>query len=262
MRILAIGDVFGRPGLKALRRFLPDTIDALAPGVTIVNVENLHDGRGVDPAGARDVFDLGADALTTGNHVWGRREHEEVLDGDERILRPINYPPPCPGRGISIVTSRDGIRVAVINVIGRIFMQPVDCPFRTLDAALEETAGKADVVAVDVHAEATSEKAAVAHHLDGRVAAVFGTHTHVQTADARVLPSGTGFITDLGMTGPYASIIGKEPGGVLQRFLTGRPSHAATATGEIGMRGALFEVDEASGRCTSVARVAEGEGGR
>ncbi len=262
MRVLAIGDVFGAPGRKAVTRWLPGLIDETGAGFTIVNVENLHDGSGVDAAGIRDVLDAGADMLTSGNHVWSHRTSENLLDSQANLLRPANYPAPCPGQGVAIGVAREGVRVAVINIIGRVFMQPVDDPFRIADEILDELEGEADVIMVDVHAEATSEKLALATHLDGRVTGVFGTHTHVQTADARVLPGGTGFITDLGMTGPYDSIIGKRKERIVERFRTARPVRAETASGGVGLRGALFEIDLDSYRCREVTRIALGEGGR
>lgn len=262
MRLLAIGDVFGAPGRKAVMRWLPGLIDETGASFTIVNVENLHDGSGIEAAGIRDVLGAGADALTSGNHVWAKNNAAKILESEPRLIRPANYPNPCPGRGVTLGTSREGVRVAVVNIIGRVFMQPVDDPFRVADEILADLRGQADVVAVDVHAEATSEKLALAHHMDGRVGAVFGTHTHVQTADARVLPRGTGYITDLGMTGPYDSIIGKDTEKILERFLSARPVRAETATGGLGLRGALFEFDPTSFRCSQVTRIARGDGGR
>jgi hypothetical protein len=262
MKLLAVGDVFGNTGRRAVQQWLPRLREEFDAEIVVVNVENIHSGRGVDASGVRDVLAAGADVLTSGNHVWARKGHEALLDREPLLLRPANYPEPCPGRGLLVLPSPSGARVAVINLIGRIFMSPVDDPFRVADRLLEQIAGKADVVAVDMHAEATSEKLALASYLDGRVAAVFGTHTHVQTADARVLPGGTGFITDLGMTGPYGSIIGMTREAALQRFLTGRPHPSLVAEGEAGLRGALFDVDEANGRCRSVTRVVRGAGGQ
>ncbi len=262
MRILAIGDVVGRPGRRAIVRWLPGLREEHAPDLVVVNGENLRAGRGIDAPGLDDLFASGADVVTTGNHVWAHRSAERLLEEYPRVLRPANLPPPCPGRGAVVVATGVGVRVAVINLLGRVFMAPGDCPFRAADRLLERLDGRADVAVVDIHAEATSEKKALALHLDGRVAAVFGTHTHVPTADAQVLPGGTGFITDLGMTGPHRSVIGLDPEVALRRFLTARPAPQAVAEGGLGLHGALFEVDEGTGRCTGVARVARGEGGR
>jgi hypothetical protein len=259
--VLAVGDVFGKPGLTAVERWLPGLRQRSGAGHVVVNVENLHEGRGADPPGVRAVLDAGADVLTSGNHIWGHKSAASLLEKEERLLRPANYPEPCPGRGVRVDVSPEGVRIATVNLLGRVFLSPVDSPFDVADALLEETAPRADVVVVDVHAEATSEKMALAHHLDGRVAAVFGTHTHVQTADARILPGGTAFLTDLGMTGPYDSVIGKEVAPIVRRFVSGRPVSARTASGGVGLRGALFTIDEASGRATGVERVALGEGG-
>ncbi len=262
MRLLAIGDVFGNAGRRAVKEWLPRLRAEHEPGFVVVNVENLHNGKGVDAAGVREVLDAGADCMTSGNHVWAHRGYEKLLDSEDRLLRPLNYPDPCPGRGFGVGVSPEGVRVAVINLIGRVFMPPVDDPFRRVDEALLDLRGEADAIVVDVHAEATSEKLALGMHLDGRVSAVFGTHTHIQTADARVLPKGTGFITDLGMTGPYDSIIGLDATAVLARFRTARPAMANPSESGAGLRGALFDIDEGTGRCRAVTRIARGAGGQ
>ncbi len=262
MRVLAVGDVVGRPGRRAITRWLPGLLDELAPDLVVVNGENLRAGRGIDAPGLADLFDSGADVVTTGNHVWAHRSAGHLLEESPRVLRPANLPSPCPGRGWVVVPTEAGVRVAVVNLLGRIFMAPCDCPFQAADRVLERLRGEADVVVVDFHAEATSEKKALALHLDGRVAAVFGTHTHVPTADAQVLAGGTGFLTDLGMTGPHRSVIGLDPEVALARFRTARPVPQAVAEGGLGLHGALFEIDEGSGRCTAVTRISRGEGGR
>lgn len=261
MNLLAIGDIFGDPGRRALARWLPELREECAAGLVVVNVENARAGRGVDESSVRAAFDAGADCLTSGNHVWAGKHHARLLESEPRLLRPANYPDPCPGQGVTVVRSVEGHRVAVMNLIGRIFMAPVDDPFRVADEILEELRDEADVIVVDVHAEASSEKLALASHLDGRVSAVFGTHTHVQTADARVLPGGTGYITDLGMTGPYDSIIGLDREVALERFRTGRPVPSKPADQGPGLRGALFDIDDRDGRCREVTRVARGAGG-
>lgn len=261
MNLLAIGDVFGEAGRRAVVQWLPRLREEHDAAFVIVNVENIKAGRGVDAAGARAVLEAGADCLTSGNHVWAQKGHDQLLEREPRLLRPFNYPEPCPGRGLLVAPSAAGPRIAVVNLQGRVFMPPIDDPFRAADRALERLAGQADAILVDMHAEASSEKLALATYLDGRVAAVFGTHTHVQTADARVLPGGTGFITDLGMTGPYGGVIGMQREAALRRFLTARPGHADPSDGEPGLRGALFEIDEGSGRTTAVRRIARGAGG-
>ncbi len=261
MKVLAIGDVFGTPGRRAVTEWLPRLRAEYGIGFAIVNVENLHNGKGVDASGAREILDAGADCLTSGNHVWASKHADKLLAGEPRLLRPANYPDPCPGHGTYVGIAKDGARVAVLNLIGRVFLPPADDPFRAADDALAELRGQADVIFVDMHAEATSEKLALAHYLDGRVSGLWGTHTHVQTADARVLPRGTGYITDLGMTGPYDSVIGLEADGVVRRFLAARPMQVAAAEGGVALRGALFDVDETTGRCRSVVRVGRGAGG-
>lgn len=262
MRVLAIGDVFAKAGLEALERWLPGLREQHEPSYTIVNVENLHQGHGVEKRALERVFELGADCATSGNHVWAHKGAEKLLEVEHRLLRPANYPEPCPGRGVAVGVTPEGARLGIVNLIGRVFMGPVDDPFAVADEILVELRDEAEVIVVDFHAEATSEKLAMASHLDGRVAAVWGTHTHVQTADARVLPSGTAFISDLGMTGPYDSIIGKERAPILERFKSGRPVRAQAASGGLGLRGALFTIDEASGRASAVERISLGEGGR
>lgn len=261
MNLLAIGDVFGDAGKRAVAQWLPRLREEYDVSFTVVNVENVKRGKGVDAAGVRAVLDAGADCLTSGNHVWAHKGHEELLAREPRLLRPANYPDPCPGRGIFVGPSSAGPRVGVVNLQGRVFMAPVDDPFRAADRALDSLRARADVIVIDMHAEATSEKLALASYVDGRAAAVFGTHTHVQTADARVLPSGTGFITDLGMTGPYGGIIGMQRDPALRRFLTARPAAAEPSDSEPALRGALFEIDEGSGRCVAVRRIGRGGGG-
>lgn len=261
MKLLAVGDVFGDVGRKLIQTHLADLRDDLGASYVVVNVENMHAGRGIDAAGARAVLESGADCLTSGNHVWAHKDHTKLLEREPRLLRPANYPDPCPGHGVQIGVSSEGIRIATINLIGRLFLTPVDDPFRTADEILAQLQRQCDLAVVDFHAEATSEKQALAHHLDGRVAAFWGTHTHVQTADARVLPRGTGYITDLGMTGPYDSIIGMEVEAALPRFLTARHSRSLPANSNPGLRGALFDIDESQGLCRAVTRVAIGGGG-
>jgi len=261
MKLLAIGDIFGTAGRKAAVTWIPRLRREFGASFVVANVENLHAGRGADAAEVRELLASGADCLTSGNHIWSQRGHEKLLEAEGRLLRPANYPDPCPGRGVAIGITPEGARVAVINLIGRLFLGPVDDPFRVADRLLAGLHGEAEVVVIDFHAEATTEKHALASYVDGRVSAVFGTHTHVQTADARVLARGTGYITDLGMTGPYDSIIGMDRDVALARFLTSRPSPGTPADGAPGLRGALFDIDEASGRCRSVERVARGGAG-
>ncbi len=254
MRFLFVGDVVGRPGRRAVRETLPGLIDQHGIDFTIVNAENAAGGFGLTPETVRELFDLGADVLTGGNHSFDKREGLDVLEDNERVLRPHNYPADNPGAGVTIVP-RDGVRIAVLNLQGRVFMPLTDCPFQTADRLLESLRDEADVVVVDLHAEATSEKMAMAWHLDGRAAALVGTHTHVQTADEQVFPQGLAYISDLGMCGPHRSIIGVKTEQSLSRFLTGRSRRFETARGDVRFHGVLVEIDEESGRATAIERI-------
>ncbi len=255
MRILFVGDVVGQTGRRALRWGLRLLEAKHHPDLVVANGENSAGGNGLTPATVGEMFDAGCDVITTGNHVWDRGEIVPLLENEPRVLRPANYPPSTPGAGVCLVPARDGSQVAVVNLMGRVFMASVDDPFRTVDAILEEIAGRAQGVIVDFHAEATSEKAAFAHYVDGRVSAVVGTHTHVPTADERILGGGTAFITDVGMTGPYDSIIGVEKSAVIERFLTGRPNRFVAAEGDARMASVLIDVSPADGKATSVRRI-------
>ncbi len=229
MRILFVGDVFGRPGRQALLRRLPGLVAEAGVDLAIVNAENAASGAGITSKIARELLGGGVDILTTGNHVWRQREVYEFLTTEERIVRPANYPSGSPGRGMTVVTTRGGEPVAVINLLGALFMDAGIGPFRIVDRLVDEARARADTVVVDLHAEATSEKVAMGHYLDGRVTALIGTHTHVQTADERVLPGGTAYITDVGMTGPLESVIGVRTDVILRRFLTEMPQQFVVA---------------------------------
>ena len=241
MRILMIGDVVGSPGRTILARELPNLKAKYGVHATIVNAENCMHGSGLTAEYAKLVFDAGADAITLGDHTWGQRDFAAQIDSLDRVVRPVNYAPECPGKGWCLVTMPT-FRFIVANVQGRVFMQPVDCPFKGLDRALAEMPKDVPVF-VDFHAEATSEKVTFAHYFDGRVSAVVGTHTHVQTSDARILPKGTAFITDLGMTGPYISSIGRDLQPVTRKFLTGMPGRFEVADGPCVIEGAVIEFD-------------------
>lgn len=260
MRILVIGDVVGRPGRRAVSRVLPGLVARLAPALVIANAENAAGGIGVTPETAQELLAAGVDVLTTGNHVWNKKGIEEFLDSEPRILRPANYPPGAPGRGWAAYTCRNGAEVVVVNLEGRVFLQPIDCPFRAADSILEEMRGRARTVVVDFHAEATSEKVAMGYFLDGRVSAVVGTHTHVQTADERVLPSGTAYITDLGMTGPTESVIGVRSEIIVERFLSGLPCKFDVASGPAQLQGVVLDIDESTGLARGIDRIREHAG--
>lgn len=252
MRLLFIGDVVGKPGRRILETRLADLQKRHDVDFTVVNAENVAAGRGVTPTLADELLALGIDVLTSGNHIWAQRGIEDYLDKEPRLLRPHNFPPGTPGTGVFKGRSRTGHTVVVINLQGRVFMPPIDCPFRALDELLEEIGDPQAAVLVDFHAEATSEKIGMGWYADGRVAAVLGTHTHVPTADARVLPAGTAYCTDVGMTGPYDSIIGTRPDLALHRFITARPVRFQVASSNPRVAGAVIDVDPASGRATAI----------
>jgi metallophosphoesterase (TIGR00282 family) len=252
--ILGIGDVIGRPGRDALRAVLPALRKQHAIDVVVVNAENSAGGLGTTPETADDLFDMGADVLTGGNHTWKHREYAGYLDGQARALRPLNYPE-APGRGLGIFETQDGRAFAVVNLIGRTFMEPVENPFRAAERALAELADKAKIIIVDMHAEASSEKRAMGWHLDGRVSVVWGTHTHVPTADEEILPNGTAYLGDIGMTGPYASVIGLEPSHAVKKFVTSRPTSYKVAEGNVQIRAVLIDVDDATGKARTIERL-------
>ncbi len=262
MRILFVGDVVGSPGRRIVRQRLKGLKLDLGAELTIVNGENAAGGAGLTTATAEELFNAGADVITTGNHVWDKRDILGLLDREPRLLRPANYPEGSPGAGVFVIPVA-GTRVAVINLMGRVFMPLLDDPFRAADRLLDGLRGKAPVTIVDFHAEATSEKSAFAWSFDGKVSAVFGTHTHVATADARVLPGGTAFITDVGMTGPFDSVIGVKKEQAIERFRTSRSIPYETAEGDVRLCAVRVDVDPASGRALAIERVElrDGDGG-
>ncbi|MHB8764532.1 MAG: TIGR00282 family metallophosphoesterase [Deferrisomatales bacterium] len=253
MRILFLGDVVGEPGLAALRR-LPSLSARLGADLVVANGENTANGLGITAKTAREMRSAGVQVVTTGNHVWDKKEFLGEIDALPWVIRPANYPPGAPGRGWCGVEV-GGVLVAVANLSGRIFMDPLDCPFRAADRVLGEIGARTRVVLVDFHAEATSEKRALGWHLDGRVTAVLGTHTHVATADAQVLPGGTGYITDVGMTGPRDSVIGVPREGAVTRFVSQLPARLGVAKTDAVLCGVLVEADPATGRCLGIERV-------
>lgn len=250
MRILFIGDIFGKPGRRAVRLLLPRLREEHAPDVIIANGENMAGGAGITRDTAEEMFGLGISALTTGNHVWDHREALGYLAEDVPIVRPVNYPPGVPGRG-SIEIDVGGRRLAIINVQGRVFMRALDDPFRALDSVLEGI-GEDTHIFVDVHAEATGEKEALGFYLDGRVSAVVGTHTHVPTADARVLPHGTAYITDVGMVGPRDSVIGVSPDATIQRYLTQMYHRFEVARGPVVFNAVLIDLLDTPRRADAI----------
>ena len=253
MNILCIGDVVGSIGCRHLQAVLPRIKRELAVDVCIVNGENSADGNGITPASAGYIFDAGADVITGGNHTFRRHEFYSLLEENEFLLRPANLPAGTPGRGMTVV-DRGRYQVTVINLQGTVYMEALTSPFESLDALLKE-AGNPKFCIVDFHAEATAEKRCLAAYADGRISALFGTHTHVATADEQVLPEGTGFITDVGMTGPVQSCLGVKTELALEKMLTKLPVRFATAEGECAMDGVLFTLDDKTGKCVDVRRI-------
>jgi len=250
-----IGDVVGRPGRKAVKVNLSDLKREFELDLVIANGENAAGGNGITREAAHELFSAGVDVLTMGNHVWNKKEALDYITQETRIVRPANYPPGAPGAGVNIYKTRRKIKVAVINLAGRAFLQTLDCPFRKADELLEILKGQARVIVVDFHAEATSEKIAMGWYLAGRVSAVCGTHTHVQTADERILPGGTAYITDLGMTGPCDSVIGAKKEIVIDRFITQLPLRFEVASGPFQFNGVIINIDEENGEAVSIRRI-------
>jgi hypothetical protein len=255
MKIIIIGDVVGRPGRKILCASLKKLKDQYEAEFVVANAENAAEGAGVVPRVGDEILNAGVDVMTSGNHIYDKKEVIQYIENQPRLIRPANYSPDAPGRGMWLGSTASGTRVAVINIQGRIFMPPTDCPFRTAERLVAEIGNRASIIVVDVHAEATSEKQALGRYLDGRVSVVVGTHTHVQTADEQILPGGTAYITDLGMTGPYDGIIGVESQLVISRFMRGFSNRYETATGDAQLRGVVVEVDERTGKSVSIDRI-------
>ncbi len=254
MRILFIGDIFAKVGRDLVKRAVPALVRTRAIDLVIANGENSAGGFGITREISRELFDTGIAVMTSGNHVWDKREILAFIDEEPRLLRPFNYPAGTPGRGSTIVTTADGTRVGVLNLMGRVFMTALDDPFSLGRAEVERLKAHADIVFVDFHAEATSEKIALGWHLDGLATAVVGTHTHVQTADAQVLPGGTAYCTDVGMTGPHDGVIGVARAPIIARFLSGLPTRFDTATGMPKLHGVIITAD-ASGRASAIERL-------
>lgn len=255
MRILFVADVVGKPGRRALKELLMNIKNEKEADLTIVNCENAAGGFGVTRDIVEEIYGYGADVLTSGNHIWDKKDIEQILNDYETLLRPANYPYVAPGRGSVMIPVKGGIYVGVLNLAGRVFMQSLDCPFVRAKEYIATVKGKTNIIFVDMHAEATSEKIALAYYLDGEVSAVIGTHTHVQTADERILPGGTAFLSDAGMTGPFDSIIGMQKEAVLERFLKQLPNRLEVANGDIRLQGVIVDVEEATGKAKSIERI-------
>jgi metallophosphoesterase (TIGR00282 family) len=254
MNLLFIGDIFASPGRRIIAERLAGIISSERIDLAVANAENAAGGFGITPLVAEELFTMGLDVLTSGNHIWDKRETMDYLDRQPRLLRPANYPGNVPGSGVHIGRGRNGVEAAVINLQGRTHMLPIDDPFRKADEILASLDPAIKVRLVDFHAEITSEKQAFGRYLDGRVSAVLGTHTHVPTADTRILPNGTAYQTDVGMTGPYDSVIGVNTDIILRRFLTGLPVRMEAARGKVELHAVIVQVDEATGKATSVRR--------
>ena len=255
MRILFIGDIVGSPGREMLKKYLPKLKEKYRPTITIVNGENAASGKGITEKIYRQFLELGAQAVTLGNHSWDKKEIFDFIDDAKYLVRPANFPQGVPGKGI-VYLKVNQLEVAVINLQGRTFMAPIDCPFTKADELVAEARKRTPIIFVDFHAETTSEKQAMGWYLDGRVTAVVGTHTHVQTADERILPGGTGYLTDVGMTGPYDGILGMERDAVTKRFLTALPVRfEVSETGQDQLSGVVIDVDDNSGKTKKLQRV-------
>jgi len=257
MKLLFVGDVVGKAGRQILKQKLPSLIDRHMVDLVVVNAENAAAGYGLTLSVMDELYKAGAQVLTSGNHIWDKKEILDVLDRDECLLRPHNYPAGLAGKGYGIYETAAGLPVAVINLEGRVFMKNLDCPFRAADVILEKISGQARMIFVDFHAEATSEKEALGHYLAGRVSAVVGTHTHVQTADEQILAGHTGYLTDAGMTGAQDAVIGNQKEPALQRFLTQLPVRLEVAKKDPILCAALLTVDETTGQCRAIERIQE-----
>ena len=255
IRLLFIGDIVGRPGRDLVRRGVATLRDYHQVDLVIANAENAAAGFGITRELGEHILDSGVDVMTSGNHIWDKKEAIDYIGIEPRLLRPVNYPAGVPGNGSYVARTESGVSVGVVNAMGRVFMLGIDDPFAVVLTEIEKLRQRARIIFVDFHAEATSEKVAMGWHLDGKVTAVVGTHTHVQTADERILPKGTAYLTDAGMTGPHDSIIGVDTNAALGRFLNGMPARFETATGNPRLNGVIVEADESTGLATDVERV-------
>ena len=257
MKLLFIGDIVGKPGRKAVRYFLPRLRETLGLDFIVANGENSAGGSGITPATASEIFEAGVDVITCGDHLWDQREVVSLLNNEPRFVRPENYPEGTPGQGFCVQQIADLPPIGVLNLQGQTFMKPIENPFYAADAAVDELREQTPIILLDMHAETTSEKIAMGRFLDGRVSAVIGTHTHVQTADEHIFPGGTAFLCDAGCTGPQESILGREIEPIIQRFLTYQPQRFAVASKRVTLNGAVIDIDELSGKATSIERVSE-----
>jgi metallophosphoesterase (TIGR00282 family) len=254
INLLFIGDIVGQPGLDIVQMYLPSLIKKYNIDVTVANGENASDGKGCTEKEAKVLFELGVNVITGGNHTWDKFQSQDYLKKEPRVIRPMNYPKGTHGNGYYIFESSMG-KVAVLNLQGRAFMATIDCPFRTAEWALGKIRQETKVILIDMHAEATAEKIALANFLDGKVSAVIGTHTHVQTSDERIFPNGTGYITDCGMTGPYDSVIGMKTDAAINRFLYQTPQKYETASSNVHLTGVFLKIDSSTGKTIEIERI-------
>jgi len=255
LKVLLIGDITGSPGRNILGEKLHALQKKESIDFTIANAENAAGGSGITPAIANELFSYNIDVLTSGDHIWRKKEIVEFITRENKVLRPANYPDDAPGQGFCIYESRSGEKIGVVNLLGRVFMQPIDCPFRKVAECIEQISSITKTIFVDMHAEATSEKVALGWYLDGKVSCIYGTHTHVQTADEKILPHNTAYITDIGMTGPFDSVIGRNKEQILERFITQMPTRFEMADKDVRINGAIVDVDTDTGHATSIKRI-------
>lgn len=255
MKILFIGDIVGRPGRRIIKTILPELINSEKVDLVIANGENSAGGFGINAEVCRELLAAGIDVITMGNHTWDNREIYQVIERERRLVRPANYPGGTPGEGYYLAETSRGVLVGVVNILGEVFLDPLGSPFQTADGVIADIQKKTKIIIIDIHAEATSEKAALGWYLDGRVAAVLGTHTHIATADERILPKGTAYITDVGMTGPLNSVLGIDPDLVVKKFLTRMPVRFEVAGGPVQLNGVVFEVNEETGLASEIRRI-------
>jgi 2',3'-cyclic-nucleotide 2'-phosphodiesterase len=257
IRVLVIGDVVGSPGREVCRELIPVLRAREKIDFIVANGENMAGGSGITKSTVAELFEAGVDVLTTGDHVFKRKEAYAMLDESKAILRPANYPVCSPGIGSHVYSLNNSVKIGIVNLLGRVFLNPIDCPFTRIKHIVDDMREKTNIILVDFHAEATSEKIALGWYLDGRVSCVYGTHTHVQTADETILPDGTAYITDLGMTGPFRSVLGRDIEAVLSRFVTQMPAYFKVATDDLRLSGALIEIETKTGTALSITRVQE-----
>lgn len=255
MKLLFIGDIVGKTGRSAVKALLPNLTDKYKIDLVVANGENVAGGFGLTEALVSDLFKMGVHVITTGNHVWDKKDFVNFISKENRVLRPFNFPPGAPGYGSIVYTLPGGQKIAVLNMSGRVFMNTLDCPFRTAKSEIQNLSKETNIIIVDFHAEATSEKIAFGYFVDGKVSCVIGTHTHVQTADEKILPNGTAYITDVGMTGPANSCIGIDVNQIIQRFLTAMPAKFETAQGEGILSAAVVEINNDTGKATGIQRL-------